>query len=100
MLPCRSVVARSVTVNCPAASARAAASSAQKSRKVGIRVWFQYKLAIMRIVSIVTVIALSLVALVASAQAPPAAPAAAQTAVRPDGLYATFETSMGNIVVK
>lgn len=54
----------------------------------------------MRTVSIVTVIALSLLALVASAQAPPAAPAAAQTAVRPDGLYATFETSMGNIVVK
>ncbi len=48
----------------------------------------------------ITVIALSLLALVASAQAPPAAPAAAQTAVRPDGLYATFETSMGNIVVK
>ncbi len=54
----------------------------------------------MRTVSKVTVIALSWLALMASAQAPPAAPAAAQTAVRPDGLYATFETSMGNIVVK
>jgi peptidyl-prolyl cis-trans isomerase A (cyclophilin A) len=54
----------------------------------------------MRTVSIVTVIALSLVALVASAQVPPTAPAAAPTAVRPDGLYATFETTMGNIVVK
>jgi peptidyl-prolyl cis-trans isomerase A (cyclophilin A) len=54
----------------------------------------------MRTVSIVTVIALSLLALVASAQAPPAAPAAAQTAVRPDGLYATFETTMGNLVVE
>jgi peptidyl-prolyl cis-trans isomerase A (cyclophilin A) len=54
----------------------------------------------MRTVSIVTVIVLSVFALAASAQAPPAAPAVAQPSARPDGLYATFETSMGNIVVK
>ncbi len=50
----------------------------------------------MKTVSIAIVIALSFVALVASAQAPPAA----QAPARPDGLYATFETSMGNIVVQ
>lgn len=50
----------------------------------------------MRTVSIAIVIALSFVALAASAQAPPAA----QAPARADGLYATFETSMGPIVVQ
>ncbi|MEN6600800.1 MAG: peptidylprolyl isomerase [Bryobacteraceae bacterium] len=49
----------------------------------------------MRTVSIVTLIALSIVSL-ASAQTPPAA----QPAARPDGLYVTFETTMGNVVVQ
>lgn len=50
----------------------------------------------MRTVSVAAVIALSFAALMALAQTPPAAPSPA----RPDGLYATLETSMGKIVVR